>query len=88
MKGTKDMPSPLDELLMALSPVGVAPRSGKCMECGNVLVKDVDIDHSFCNTCWDNMLAHEYTPITDSFGDEICNLCGEDSTYHTRFKVD
>jgi len=34
------------------------PRSGRCMLCGRFLYKE-DIDHSVCNSCWENIGEEE-----------------------------
>ena len=39
----------------------IPPFSGRCMFCGNTLVKGVDEDHSICNSCW-----------TDTFACSVC----------------
>lgn len=30
----------------------IPPFSGRCIFCGNNLIKGVDEDHSVCNSCW------------------------------------
>jgi hypothetical protein len=57
------------------------------MECGKALVPGIDIDHSFCNVCWDDIMSHPYEPYINRFGNEICDTCGEPSEGHKRWKV-
>jgi DNA-directed RNA polymerase subunit M/transcription elongation factor TFIIS len=34
-------------------------------------------DHTYCNDCWDTMLAHSF----ERDDDDLCAQCGEDENY-------
>lgn len=61
-----------------------AARGGHCFNCGAKLTP-FDKDHSFCNSCWDIMLQHEYDPYFSKATSRIeCGQCSEpeDSPIH------
>jgi hypothetical protein len=59
---------------------GVRPHSGTCMFCKKALTA-TDIDHSVCNSCWDETFKHTW----EDYNGE-CNICDEtwDNPIHIR----
>jgi DNA-directed RNA polymerase subunit M/transcription elongation factor TFIIS len=48
-------------------------RRSNCLECGNPLTEK-DEDHSFCNNCWNLLMAH---PFDGKDKNDLCRDCGE-----------
>lgn len=47
-------------------------RGNKCWSCENYLTP-FDLDHSFCNPCWDHAMEHYF----ESDESDLCVYCGE-----------
>jgi hypothetical protein len=59
-------------------------RGGHCRSCGSDIMSPKQLDHTFCNACWDRLTKHPYTEYTDMYGETGCDFCDEpqDATIH------
>jgi DNA-directed RNA polymerase subunit RPC12/RpoP len=52
-------------------------RGGRCHNCGIDIMSPLERDHTFCNICWNKMLAHPYVEYIAEDGSIMCDSCAE-----------
>ena len=64
-----------------------ADRGGHCKRCGIDIMSPDQQDHTFCNNCWDAMMAHPYEEWRDMEGEvgwEYCDYPKEHAIHVVR----
>lgn len=58
-------------------------RGGHCFNCKVNIMGDDQLDHTFCNDCWNKLMAHPYREYIDMEGEVGCDICDEPKNSRT-----